>query len=354
MLTKTLRAAASVALAITGIALAAHETPDQRVRIKKIAACIIRKNSDEADKLVNSVPGSTEENRIIQQLTDKLGNCGLSKNTLTTTSALRLRGDIAESLWVSSAFGFNSAGDARPTDNIKFTNGFLDDADLPPAYSTALCVVYRQAGGVDDLLRTLPGSAAEKKALASLTPSLSACLANGQTFTLSIPDIRAILAQQMLRRYRPSNVETVVDKYEPSIAISQRGDPGPVLSVDRFIELGAAAIKGIFAPLEAVITWDNGISSGSVRAFGHQAQPGWWTCGRVSIRRKKITETREFLVVVRDNAVRYDAVGSPIGIRDFIALSCGEAKRRGWMPVSGTIARAQPSMIPGDPALPGQ
>lgn len=308
----------------------------------KTAGCIARRNIERSTTLVNSVPGSPDERRALDALGADMERCGVAASLVAGPQLLLLRGHISESLWRSRGFSFGES-EPRNTDSIVFTNGFDDTAELPMEYGVALCVVYKYPGGVAALIRTAPGTAAEKAVVASLTPSLSACLPHGQNIALKVPQLRAILAEHLVRRYPPPDLASVSAAYEPSITISRKGDPGPSPTVARFQELGGQAIKGIFAPVDVSLTWTNGISSGSVRPFGTAVQRGWWTCGQVSVKRGVFTEHRAFLVVVRDDTVRYDAVGSQIGIHDFIALACGAAEKRGWMPVSGTIARAEPT-----------
>ena len=63
------------------------------------------------------------------------------------------------------------------------------------------CVVFRDASGADNVLRTLPDSAEERAAAKALAPALGACLVEGQTLSLKPANIRIFAADGLWTRF---------------------------------------------------------------------------------------------------------------------------------------------------------
>ncbi|WP_066589991.1 hypothetical protein [Sphingomonas pruni] len=63
------------------------------------------------------------------------------------------------------------------------------------------CAILKDIGHADALLRTMPGSPAERATAAALAPALGDCLVKGQQVTLSPAGIRGFVAYAMWNRF---------------------------------------------------------------------------------------------------------------------------------------------------------
>ncbi|MBN8807198.1 MAG: hypothetical protein J0I47_03020 [Sphingomonas sp.] len=63
------------------------------------------------------------------------------------------------------------------------------------------CVVFHDLTGADALVRTMPGTPSEVAAARALAPSLGACLAQGQRFSLAAKNVRAVVADGLWTRF---------------------------------------------------------------------------------------------------------------------------------------------------------
>jgi hypothetical protein len=75
------------------------------------------------------------------------------------------------------------------------------------------CIVFRDTSKADTLLRTMPGSAAERSAAVALAPILGACLDEGSTISLTAASIRSFVADGLWNRFtRPHRLEKAAEQ----------------------------------------------------------------------------------------------------------------------------------------------
>jgi hypothetical protein len=200
---------AALFLAFTGMAVPAGgappspfvpaaTTPDQ-----KYAACLVDKDRMGSSRFVLAEPGTDDEKAAFASLTPALGHCNRhALHGAAEPEHAMLRGLIAERLWLTSVFRIETwrSIDYDP-DKMDFEKGFDATPDLRDTYRFAWCVATIQLEAIDALLRTRPSSDAEQAAFQALEPSMSRCFAHGQTLALQRPLLRALLAEQLYRRY---------------------------------------------------------------------------------------------------------------------------------------------------------
>jgi hypothetical protein len=63
------------------------------------------------------------------------------------------------------------------------------------------CTILKDVAHADALLRTMPGSTAERSAASALAPALGGCLVKGQQISLSPGGIRGFVAYAMWNRF---------------------------------------------------------------------------------------------------------------------------------------------------------
>jgi hypothetical protein len=176
------------------------------------ARCMYRANPRAAASLLeNSDPAEVDLQKAgIKDLGDafKLERC-LGDEALADQDQLGLRMPrltmrlmLAEQAYLA----------ARPTPP-QLTGGLTEQIDRPyvsegeklvkaqgvGAFSD--CVVFHNAAGADALVRTPPGSEAERVAARSLAPALGSCLTEGQEVALNVRSIRQFVADGLWNRF---------------------------------------------------------------------------------------------------------------------------------------------------------
>jgi hypothetical protein len=198
LLTAFVAAASSPAAAGSPYAPPVATTPGQTY-----AACIAAKDRMGSARLVLAEPGTDEENGAFAALARAQGAC--SKRVLrgaAEPSRTMLRGLVAEQLWLANVWRLTGRG-ALDANRIDVDKGFDTVPTLQDTYRLAACVAVIEPEAIDELLRTTPSSATEHAAFEALQQPVSRCLLHGRSVALDRPLLRALLAEQLYRRFPP-------------------------------------------------------------------------------------------------------------------------------------------------------
>jgi hypothetical protein len=180
-----------------------HSASTATTPSQKYAACVVARDRRGSDRFVRAEPGTDEEKAAFAALTHPIGDCGrrVLRGGAEPEHAM-LRGLIAEQLWLTTVFRLDSSRSAAYDPNrIDFEKGFDAPPELRDTYRFAWCVATIQSEAIDALLRTPPSSQAEQAAFDALKPPMSRCFAHGRALALDRPVLRALLAEQLYRRY---------------------------------------------------------------------------------------------------------------------------------------------------------
>jgi hypothetical protein len=182
----------------------AVETMDRAV------ACLFKRNPGRVRAYLASVPGSREEAIIASYFFHQLGWCLSGGVTRLWINGSMARGIAAEHVLVADFPGEPRAM-ATAFDNQSFgplSKPLEVTPEIAAAYDLARCAVQRDMAGVARLIGTRRGSAAEGDSVRVLTPTLSACVVAGATFSTDRDSLRAFLAEalyQVVRARQPSH-----------------------------------------------------------------------------------------------------------------------------------------------------
>lgn len=183
---------------------------DYRVRksdavLQAVARCTVDRATPRIVNILNSVPGSNDEGRLIHSLQSRMDWCfpgsdieGVGFNNLL------LRGALAEALF---RFRHLSAVNAATTSGAKTPiKAQVSDRDSPNVVArimmadAAYCLASAQPALVDALIGTEHFSREETKAFGMLTKPLGFCLYQGSNATFSQQSLRAVLAEAAYQR----------------------------------------------------------------------------------------------------------------------------------------------------------
>ncbi len=184
---------------------ALSETARADRAFRDLIACVVRYQPARTRNLLGTIPGTSEERRILYSFESRMENCfdvfRAGRDGLRFQTNL-LRGVVAE-VYYGSDFpgGIPAAGDVTPervADWVRPRPADGEVSQLEMLHAMARCVTSRQPAAVGALLRTAPLSAEERAALRPLEPDLSACLDSGVEFTASRQSLRGLLAEAAL------------------------------------------------------------------------------------------------------------------------------------------------------------
>lgn len=102
--------------------------------------------------------------------------------------------------------GANKTAPVLPAGSVELVqrNYFSDGEKLRTAQALGAfsdCLAFNDTKNADAILRTMPGSKDERAAAQALGPTLGACLAQGQSLSLSPTSIRGFVADGLWTRY---------------------------------------------------------------------------------------------------------------------------------------------------------
>jgi hypothetical protein len=211
---------ASLALALSGLAAPSHAQIPTSTRdsmngnrmvrgdasrtdpfFRHMIACTVDRQPARARALLETRPGSYEEDRIIHSFDSRLEQClaGIPSLGLAT---LLIRAGIAE-VYYHREFpdGITASPAPDPARAAAWSRARTDglrDPQMELLHALARCVVLRQPEAVSAALAAGPMSAAESAAIRTLQQSLGACLDSGVRFTASRQSLRGLLAEAAL------------------------------------------------------------------------------------------------------------------------------------------------------------
>ena len=210
----------SLSIPLTGLAQVPTSTHDVLVRptspdraevelsdqvFRDTVACVIGRQSTRTRNLLDTVPGTHEESRILSSFQSRLNSCydgyRVGGRAMMFPSHV-LRGVIAETyLGLEHPEGIAPAADVAADTITAWTRPRPVDSDSGQnemLHAMARCVTARQPANVTALLRTAPVSAEERAAMRGLRADLGDCLDAGVEFTASPQALRGLLAEAAL------------------------------------------------------------------------------------------------------------------------------------------------------------
>jgi hypothetical protein len=165
--------------------------------VYKMAACARIKRRAAAEAVLATYPGSADEAaRLNEAIPSGQTDCPIRATRLTIHSHLLVRGALAEAL-------YNGDG-TRPSTASALP---LSEAFQPSRYGSELivarwvarCAVRREPRLAHEVVKWIPGSIGEGRALRSLKPVFLACLPSGERLQITRINIRALIAEELYR-----------------------------------------------------------------------------------------------------------------------------------------------------------
>ncbi len=192
-LTLSLIALAGASLAIPAQAATARMTPDE------IAQCVVDNALRDVKAFLASVPGSADEAASARAVLDYYGACD-DNRVADGRPSWRERAEIARAALLTRTAGHQP--DLSITADAKWQLTALGN---PASYDeTAVglrrvgdCVVTNAPDAAMALVKAEAGGAAERSAIAQLSPALAGCVAAGQNFRLKREDLRLLVAEPL-------------------------------------------------------------------------------------------------------------------------------------------------------------
>jgi hypothetical protein len=167
--------------------------------------CVVRYQPERTRNLLDTIPGTRDEERILFSFQSRMETCYDSFRTGRGALLIQpnlVRGVIAETYFGREfPSGIPAEGLASPEIAARWARPRAADgavSQMEMLHAMARCVTLRQPAAVGTLLRAAPLSGEERAALRVLQPDLSACLDSGVQFESSRQSLRALLAEAAL------------------------------------------------------------------------------------------------------------------------------------------------------------
>jgi len=185
-------------------ASSAHAEPTQRSvdHVYATVDCLLQRRDPDLRDVLAVIPGYNGLNQPI--VASATRHCVLADHNLPSAEFYN-RGAIAERLLYRDFESIGAAARARPVRVFApVTSYYLQNAggygrSALAMLDMAACVVRAEPRKSYAFFRTERNSAAESAAVAELGAAVSACVTQGQSFSLSAPIFRAFLAEAAYR-----------------------------------------------------------------------------------------------------------------------------------------------------------
>jgi hypothetical protein len=168
---------------------------------RHMIACTVDRQPARTRALIDTRPGSYEEDRIVHSFDSRLEQCLAGIPSLGVSWVL-IRAGIAEVYYrreFPNGLAASPAPDpARAAAWSRARVEGLRNPQMELLHAMARCVVLRQPEAVGAALAAEPMSAGESAAIRTLQQSLGACLDSGVQFTASRQSLRGLLAEAAL------------------------------------------------------------------------------------------------------------------------------------------------------------
>jgi hypothetical protein len=171
---------------------------------RQTISCAVERQPGRARNLVDTIPGSHEEGRIMYSFQSRLDWCFNPLEGGIGFTANLMRGGMAE-IFYHRAFPAGLARTAPPDaaaaaawSRPRVTQATEHGRRTEMLHASARCVVLRNPATVSAMLAAPPFSPPEMAAIRALQGDVSACLDSGIAFTASRQSLRGLLAEAAL------------------------------------------------------------------------------------------------------------------------------------------------------------
>lgn len=189
-------------------------TPDKSAQLilANVAECVTAKRRTESEALLRTVAASEQETALYEKLSPAMSACMPEIDWSTVGNERRargqvtlsfpvgqLRGALAESLLRRERAALSAdklaLGEEAIVIGERFQGARSAQLERVFALGFAGCVMAQNAGQLQSLFRTEPGSKAERAAIVAMAPSFSGCVMEGQRLAVDPATLRNQLAE---------------------------------------------------------------------------------------------------------------------------------------------------------------
>jgi hypothetical protein len=174
------------------------------IEIRRLAKCILGKEPNRPLVLLTTLPGSTDEKRLVDSFRSRMQYCMTGYRPGIVFYAKDLRAAFAESLYVG-AYGADPDFSTIPHEEVPLPSTWLKkkytsaEAAMLVAHDMARCLVARNPGVSAELVRSQPASVDERAAIKKIVPLIGPCLRNGSKISLVPASLRSVVSQEYYR-----------------------------------------------------------------------------------------------------------------------------------------------------------
>lgn len=167
-----------------------------------LVGCLFDHRDRNVERVLSTVPGDTDA--TLSWMRAVIGPCLVAERPLSGPDLFG-RGAVAERLLYRDFAAIGAAPRHRtaplfaPVSQDYLTRASENSRRFLAILDMGSCVSRGEPAKVYDFFRSARGSAAEHAAMTELAPAISACLFEGQTFDMTPPMFRALLAEAAYR-----------------------------------------------------------------------------------------------------------------------------------------------------------
>lgn len=168
----------------------------------EVAVCVVDNDAADVRILLDTVPGSQAETAAATPVLEYYGGCNDNK-AMNGTIAWRERAEIANAALVKriGKRSPDTSAVTRPGWALEVGKDTVPgrDYDMVAVGTRMLgdCIVRAAPEAAADLARSATGSAAERTAIAQLSPVLAPCIPAGQNMRVKRADLRLLVAEPL-------------------------------------------------------------------------------------------------------------------------------------------------------------
>lgn len=177
---------------------------DGAIEIRRMADCIVERARNRTALLLTILPGSTDEERIIDSLYSRMSQCMSSNRSAIRFDSTEFRAAVAEASYIKSYAAdpdFTKIAHAELPLPEGWSQKQYNERQVPKlfAHAMARCVVAGDPEAAAALVRSHPRGPEERAAIKRIKPLIGPCIVQGSTVSLDASSLRAFIAQEYYR-----------------------------------------------------------------------------------------------------------------------------------------------------------